>query len=463
MYYILHSNVSLRNYRNAPNCLVIKNRRRPVFIPVDDFVYLSLCDGQTDIEENEIILRYKKYGVIKECKEGEFQLDPWQTMECDNYIFHAAIIELTSVCNYNCKHCFNAVDNNPSRDQFSKEEIINLLDQLASAGVNAITLTGGEPMLHPDFYEIVHEIYKRNMFLEELNTNGYFITKEGLEKLKLIKADPFIKISFDGINHHNWMRGNNEAEERSINAIKLCIENGFEVMAQTNVWKSNLDTLLETAEYLDSIGVSYMRIIRTTNTPRWQENGQVETLNTKEFYDAMLEFVKEYIKKPHKMYIDIWQFVSFSVTKKLYRIKPILHKEGAYKDWYPRCSSCRNMIAIGANGNVYPCLQSSGVYESNKINLGNVKKDRLHDLMNDSDYFKNVSRTVGEFKENNEKCAKCKYFKYCTGGCPGVGLMEYKSLFGEDPWKCYFFENGYYKLIDEIFKGYKSLSPMNID
>lgn len=461
MYYILNENIGLRSYKRVPFSVVIKGLRTPIIVSRDDYLYLSLCNGLNDIEENDDIKRLENLGYIKRCNKAEFRLSTWQNMACDNYLFPAAIIELTSICNYNCKHCFNAVDNNPLHDSFSKQEMIDLLDQMSNAGINSITLTGGEPMLHKDFFDIVFEIHKRNMFLEELNTNGYFITKAALAKLKMIHSDPLIKISFDGLKHHNWMRGNDEAEERTISAIKLCIENGFRVKAQTNVWKGSLDTLLETAEYLDSIGVNEMRIIRTTDVPRWLENGYGETLNTKEYYDAMLDFIKAYMRKPHNMFIDLWQFVQFSTSGKTYKIMPITHNEGTYRNTYPRCQDCRGMIAIAANGNVYPCLQMSGVYDFEKMYLGNVKKDKLHDLLNDSVYFKDISTTVGDLKLNNEKCANCKYFKYCTGGCPALAFNEFRQKLKEDTWKCYFFENEYYKKIDSLFEGYTSLSKMN--
>lgn len=463
MYYILNENIGLRSYKRVPFCIVFKGVRHPRAVNRDEYQYLSLCDGLNDIEDNDIIKTLENKHYIKKCNKGEFKLSPWQNMVCDNYVFPAAIIEFTSICNYNCKHCFNAIDNNPLHDSFSKEEIIKLLDQLSISGVNAITLTGGEPMLHPDFFDIVYEIYKRNMCLEELNTNGYFITKGALAKLKLIHSNPLIKISFDGLGHHNWMRGNDEAEERTLSVIKLCIESGFRVKVQTNVWKGNLDTLLETAEYMDSIGVNEMRIIRTTDVPRWLENGFGETLNTKEYYDAMLEFIKGYISKPHNMRIDLWQFVRFLPDAKAYWIMPINHNEGTYRDTYPRCQGCRGMIAIGANGNVYPCLQMSGVYDFEKVYLGNVKKDSLHDLLNDSEYFKDISTTVGELKQNNEKCANCKYFKYCTGGCPALSFNEFRQKLKEDTWKCYFFENKYYEKLYSVFEGYHCESKMDVD
>ena len=61
-------------------------------------------------------------------------------------------------------------------------------------------------MVHPEFMDIVREIYKRNMFIEELNTNGFFINQKVLDEFAGIGCYPLIKISFDGIGCHDWIR-----------------------------------------------------------------------------------------------------------------------------------------------------------------------------------------------------------------------------------------------------------------
>ncbi len=100
-------------------------------------------------------------------------------------------------------------------------------------------------MLHKNFFDIIEGIYKRNMFVEEINTNGYYITAAALERLKKIGCIPLMKISLDGLGFHDWMRNREGAEENALNAIKLCIENGFPVKVQTNVNRKNLDSMLK--------------------------------------------------------------------------------------------------------------------------------------------------------------------------------------------------------------------------
>lgn len=90
-------------------------------------------------------------------------------------------------------------------------------------------------MLHKSFFEILEGIYARGMYVEELNTNGYFIDRQALDRMKAIGCIPLMKISFDGLGYHDWMRAHQGAEETALRAIRLCVENGFPVKVQTNM------------------------------------------------------------------------------------------------------------------------------------------------------------------------------------------------------------------------------------
>ena len=81
-----------------------------------------------------------------------------------------------------------------------------------------------------------------------------------------------MKISFDGIGFHDWMRNHKGAEENALNAIRLCKENGFRVMVQMNINRKNRESVTKSLECLDEIGVDRTRIICTTESTRWAEN-----------------------------------------------------------------------------------------------------------------------------------------------------------------------------------------------
>lgn len=461
MRYILTSDIALRSWRLVPYAYYIKGVRDAKGLNKEEFEFLLKCDGKAELDENsELAEKFLNMGYIAPAKDGG-ELSEWQRhLDCDNRYFPAINFEITEKCNCNCLHCFNAADNAPSACEWSLEDAKRLIGQAQKCGVNAFTITGGEPMLHRNFFELIEEIYARGMYVDELNTNGYFLDQNALDRLKKIGCFPLVKISFDGLGHHDWLRNREGAERSALSAIKLCIENGFRVKAQTNVHRLNVGSMLPTAEMLDDMGVDEMRIIRTSESPRWRKNAGDACLDIDEYYDKMLEFAKTYIEKPRRMTVDIWQFLLILSRYKAFRAKPVECAEGEYRDSLPVCRGNRGMVAIAADGSVYPCMQISGYYNLHGLYLGNAKKDGLQPLLQSGKYLDEVCTTVKALAENNMKCAACEYFKYCVGGCRTLALLLTDDKLGCDPAKCVFYKNGYYKKITRLFEGWENFAPI---
>ena len=391
-------------------------------------------------------------------------MSEWQKhLDCDNRYFPAMEYAITGKCNYNCLHCFNAADNSPLMSEWTLGEAKAMLEQAQKCGVNAITLTGGEPMLHKNFFEIIEEIYKRGMYVAEINTNGHFIDQTALDRMKALGCTPIIKISFDGLGRHDWLRNREGAEKNALAALRLCKENGFETWAQTNVHRLNLETILPTAEMLDEMGIDEIRIIRTSESPRWKENAGDACLDVDEYYEKMFDFAEKYTQKPHKMDVDIWQFLTIFPSTAAFRVRPVECGEGEYRDSLPVCRGNRGKIAAAANGNVYPCLQLSGFYDAHGKILGNIKTEGLQPLLQSGKYLDEVCATVKTLAVNNTKCAGCKYFRYCVGGCRALAVGLTGDKFGSDPAKCVFFKNGWYGRITEMLDGWENIAPMEIE
>ena len=370
---------------------------------------------------------------------------------------------ITGKCNYNCLHCFNAADNAPLMTEWSFDEVISLLDQARDCGVNAFTITGGEPMLHPRFMDILSEIHKRGMYVEELNTNGYFITQEILDRMKDIDCIPYIKISFDGIGCHDWMRDKKGAEQKTLEAMELCVKNGFRVMSQTQVHRRNLHTLMDTARKLNEIGVSTLRLIRTTEVPRWEKNAPDSCLSFEEYFEKMLDFISEY--KNSRMYMNIiaWQLLEVYPISKSYNMVAVSSPTGDYSPTTPICRGNRGMIGVTSSGDIIPCLQMSGYFEEHNIHLGNLHNTPLSELLSDGPYLKLVCANLHKLRKNNQKCDECRFFKYCNGGCPALGRLyspERDDLYGSDVTKCLFYEKGWYQKCSDALSGWRNNSAI---
>jgi radical SAM protein with 4Fe4S-binding SPASM domain len=464
MYYKLSGEIALRKWKYVDRAVYKRGVEHALPISQKEFDTLLLCDGKHDLENNDTIEGLKKRNFIEECSKGDGPSEWSSLKEYDNYYFPSMNLMITGKCNLNCIHCFNAKDNDRLNTELTYEEVLDILDQAKGIGVHSFTITGGEPLVHKHFMDIIHAIYDRDMYVFELNTNGILITQEMLDEFKEIGCRPLIKISFDGIGYHNWMRQNDKAEEKTIEAIKLCIKNGFSVKAQVQVHLKNVEVMMDTAKLLNELGVSEMRIIRTTEAPRWEQNSPNTSIPLEDYFEKMLDFADEYMKSGMKMDIDIWQFLSLTPHHGSYRISPIMCNMDDFNVRIPICKGNRGMIAITSSGEVVPCMQMSGWFMEHGISLANVKKQPLKDIVTKSDYLDIAMATVLQQILANEKCADCKYYMACTGGCPALGRLysHRDDFYGEDITKCTFFENGWYDRVTDTLKDYHLENPLNI-
>ncbi len=451
MKYVLSEKVALRSWQLIPYAYYVYGYQYAQKLNREAFELLSACDGEKELEPSALLAQLESAGFIHPAKEGETWSDWSKPRFCDNRYFPHLNWAITGKCNLNCKHCFMAADNAPMMGEFSWEECLALLDECQRCGIQTITLTGGEPMLHPRFMDIARECAKRRINLGELNTNGSFLTEDILDELKDLGLDTEIKISYDGLGHHDWLRGVPGAEEQALKAMRLAKAKGFRVRSQTNVHRGNLDVMYDTVKMLDEMGVDEVRIIRTTETPRWRENGGDATLGILEYYDEMLKLMERCVKSDFNIGIDVWQFVHYRPNAGTYFFHPVQVGCQNYRDSIPACKGARGTIAVSYNGEVYPCNQMSGTFAHMGISFGNVKKQPLHQLLKQGKYLDQVTMPVSDIREENAVCQSCQYWKCCMGGCRAIALAFTRNYRHYDPAKCAFFKGGYMQKADDVF------------
>src|SRR5438105_10712402 len=97
-------------------------------------------------------------------------------------------------CNLACKYCNEF-------DDFSKpvptETMFHRVDKLAALGTSVVTISGGEPLLHPELDEVIRRI-RKNGIIAGLITNGYLLTAERIEKLNRAGLE-WLQISIDNV------------------------------------------------------------------------------------------------------------------------------------------------------------------------------------------------------------------------------------------------------------------------
>lgn len=130
-------------------------------------------------------------------------------------------------------------------------------DQLARYGMRGVCVVwfGGEPLLQPQFFDIMAAVHARGMFVFEINTNGRFLIAQVFANIASFGFKPEMKISFNGLGFQDWMRGCEGAEQDALRAIKLCVDAGFPTRVQMNINRKNRDSILPSLALLDDMGV----------------------------------------------------------------------------------------------------------------------------------------------------------------------------------------------------------------
>src|ERR1700722_10750937 len=123
----------------------------------------------------------------------EWRMIAWGLLSTEHPVL-AHVIPIRR-CNLSCTYC-NEFDN------FSKpvptDDMLHRVDLLGNLGTSVITISGGEPLLHPQLDDIIHQMRKRRI-VSGLITNGYLLTAERIQKLNRAGLE-WLQISIDNVN-----------------------------------------------------------------------------------------------------------------------------------------------------------------------------------------------------------------------------------------------------------------------
>ena len=460
MHYIIDRNILLKKWRGGPAFYLLHDSSRRYPLTSDEYEFLRMCDGKTEIGKSFLADKLEAARMICPCEKGTESLFPGQIKEYENYFVENIDWNITDVCNYHCLHCFHSADNGMHVDAFTLEEAMRFLDEMTECGLTGVRLTGGEPTLHPNFREILQGIKDRDLRLRTLITNGSMLDEDLISFIKTLHPHTEIMISFDGIGYHDWLRQHKGAELQAKKAIRLCKNAGLRVFINMNVNRKNRCVMFNSVKMLADLGVDLIRIIKTTEVPRWQLNAGDQSLTIDEYYDFSDEFAKTYKNSGLQVPVWIWGSIFINPRRKAFSCYPVKTKTCNYREDFPICAALHQKPAVLANGEIVPCSPLAGIYEQRNIPKENVKKLGLKKVLSESSFASGLTLTVGQKLKENEKCRSCIYAKNCHGGCPVLSILFGGSFFSTDPFKCVFFEKGYYQKFCKAMEGWENLNPL---
>lgn len=329
--------------------------------------------------------------------------------------YRKALIQITERCNLNCAHCFVSATNY-GRDM-SLTEIRNILiPKLKLCKVKKVTITGGEPFIHPYLHEIIKAFYDASIKIG-ICTNATLINSADLDILKIYNVH--CNVSLDGFSceSHGKFRGNKESFQIT--------KNNIELLGKNNLLQGILVTpnnFTDISEYVDICKFAHENnAMYVLMNPLSSMGRGVKSFNKLGANDSfMTKIYQETFKKIEDLEI---MYVRFPNENKL----PLSGCEAG------------NIFYVFTSGDVAICpylvfaaKSPQSLHNPNEFIVGNMFEDKhtIDKLI--SRYSLNEKYVLGE----DLKCINCQINSICKKGCPAAIIATGQRIEGIDSDVC---------------------------
>ncbi|MDH5719141.1 MAG: radical SAM protein [Spirochaetia bacterium] len=337
---------------------------------------------------------------------------------------------LTNHCNMTCPHCYASAKIRKPEDDLSLDQLISILDKLSEFGVKIIILSGGEPLLRNDIFEIIQECNKRNI-KTHLSTNGSLIDADTAKKLKESGIE-YVGVSIDGEPEFNDnYRGLESAYEKALTGLKNAKEFGMSTGLRMTLTKKNSDSLIKMIETAREHEIPRFYISHLVYGGRGKAYAvnDLEKQESKNIMNLVIEKSLEIIDSEENFNIItggndadgvyVYQYCKENFAAQADDIWSLLKKRNGN-------SAAEKILNVDYKGNVHP-----DQFWQNET-LGNLLNNGLRDILQ--------NKLIAQLKERTKylkgKCKACDYVEICRGSHRERALAAFNDIWAEDP-ACY--------------------------
>jgi AdoMet-dependent heme synthase len=329
--------------------------------------------------------------------------------------------ETTRNCNLACIHCRASATTGPYSGELDTAEAFQLLDQIAEVAKPIIILTGGEPLLRDDIFDIAAYGTQKGLRMV-MAPNGTLVTEDIAKKL-LAAGIKRISISLDGATaqSHDSFRKVDGAFEGAINAMKIAKKVGLDFQVNTTITKTNLDQIPKIQQLAVKRGAVAHHIFLLVPTGRGKYIVDTE-INAAEYEDTLNWFYDQRDKTP----LDL----KATCAPHYYRIlRQRSKKEGKSISFDTHgldavtrgCLGGIGFCFISHRGDVQPC----GFLNAD---CGNVRQRSFVDIWQHAEVF----TALRDYDRLKGKCGPCEFKRVC-GGCRARAYEATGDFLAEEP------------------------------
>ena len=321
-------------------------------------------------------------------------------------------LEITSHCNQRCKYCF--VQALRDGAQLSLSDLKLILEEGTALGHQRVHLTGGEPLLHPQFLELLDLIEDSPYEEVVINTNGGLITPAVVQRLASLKKGVRLTISVDGFSREHDLNRGIGTHRAAIRGLERALEAGLRVSIFTVVTPKNLLSLpafllwLRTA-YPNHENVSLIPIGDIHPDRRGDAARSERGLNAEELLEVGALSAAGILTGHSVTVLD------FPLINLVYRAMDI-----PTTIFGSHCTACRGRLCVQADGTItpcHPCPEPLGTWSPGA--LGRAACSPLYESIRDRRF---------------EGCRTCPDRELC-GNCRASVLSKTGHVLSND-WSC---------------------------
>lgn len=296
-------------------------------------------------------------------------------------------LHLTNKCNLNCPHCYMH-SGTAYQNELTTDEIHRLCHDFYNCGGTHVSLTGGEPTVRSDFFEIAEYISSLGMKVS-IFTNGYLWDKDKVEHISKINIEG-VQISIDGYDEktNSTVRGSG-VFSRALNAIDLFVKNHIYVkIAITSPYEILKCHQKEYIDFSQSLIEKY-------------GNDAIE-INYSYFFMPGRELSSDRIAGIKDEYYKLVDEVVKSIYEDIEEDSFVTNLADCISD------SCGfGGLNVMANGDFYFCDRIPDVKKSG--NIRSMPFEEIYNLMK-------IAEKAGKI-DNFKPCSACELKYICGGGC----------------------------------------------
>ncbi len=336
-------------------------------------------------------------------------------------------------CNLTCKHCYSISADKDFPGELSLDEVCRVMDDLKVFRVPVLILSGGEPLLRPDIFEISHRA-KAMGFYVGLSTNGTLIDNSNIDRIAEVGYD-YVGISIDGIREtHDRFRRLDGAFNASMQAIRLCHRHGIKVGMRFTMTQDNAAELPQLLQLMEDEDIDKFYLSHLNYAGRGNINRKDDVIlkTTRWAMDLLFDKCWEYTSRGlHKefvtgnndadgVYLLYWVRQHFPEKD--------AHMRAKLAQWGGNSSGV-NIANIDNLGNVHPDTFWW------HYTLGNVKERPFSQIWQDtSDPL--MAGLKASPRAIKGRCGACQYFDICGGNTRVRAHQLTGDPWAEDP-ACY--------------------------